>query len=230
MGENIQRIFEDDVRDKKRTGTGVFSRASRRGYVGKMRTPYDGVKYKAKKEYMGNGKVVTYNMFEEQIVELDTFENFDKARQKELLELYREKFTTEEIKKTWRMNTYAFYNLLKKLGIQVKPIGTLTEAGKEKKRVAMAKAREAKLLKQRERQEDIFDIEDSIINEPEVAVTVEQKVVPKANIVTISNGLSIMLEGEYEGKIFGEKVRKLLALLEDDSSMYKIKLEIVESA
>lgn len=62
---NIEALLFKDTLDKKRTARGAFNRASRRkGFKGGVLTPVDYLKGKEKREYMNNGKVVTYYMVE----------------------------------------------------------------------------------------------------------------------------------------------------------------------
>lgn len=61
MPENITRLFNDEIRDKKRTAMGVRGIVTNR-YVHTLRTPMTMLTGKEKREYMKAGKVVTYNM------------------------------------------------------------------------------------------------------------------------------------------------------------------------
>ena len=49
-----ERLFNDEVRDKKRTASGVHHKAGKNGYVGKMRFPSDIMNKKEKRKYKGN--------------------------------------------------------------------------------------------------------------------------------------------------------------------------------
>ena len=60
---NIEKIFMDDIRQKKRTARGVYGRASRRGYIkGGVKTQWDYMTRKEKNKL--NGDVKVYNMYE----------------------------------------------------------------------------------------------------------------------------------------------------------------------
>ena len=59
MSENITKIFYQEAQDKKRTGRGIYNRASRTG-KGKGYMPVDLLSGKAKEEYMGNSEVTRY--------------------------------------------------------------------------------------------------------------------------------------------------------------------------
>ena len=74
---DIQRIFYEDSRVKKRIGIGVHSRASRLGYIrGGMKTASDFLTARERKQL--NGEVRSYNMYEE-------FKNLDNCNLDEIL-------------------------------------------------------------------------------------------------------------------------------------------------
>lgn len=59
MSENITKIFYQESLDKKRTGRGIYNRASRTG-KGNGYMPHELLTGKAKEEYMGNSEVIRY--------------------------------------------------------------------------------------------------------------------------------------------------------------------------
>lgn len=68
----IERMFYEDVRDKKVTARGIHNRALRKkGFRGGVRFPSDSLSTKEKKQL--NGKVVTYNLFYEGIPPYEDF-------------------------------------------------------------------------------------------------------------------------------------------------------------
>lgn len=52
----IERMLQDEIRDKKKTASGIHSRKGSRGYVGKMLTPVDFMSRKEKREYQKTAK------------------------------------------------------------------------------------------------------------------------------------------------------------------------------
>ena len=53
MAENIERIFQDDIRDKRKAGSGAFhmrGKGVRHGFNGALRTPSFFMKTKEKKK------------------------------------------------------------------------------------------------------------------------------------------------------------------------------------
>ncbi len=63
MAENITKIFHQEVYEKKRTGRGVYGRASRsKGFKGSVKFPADLLKKKEKKDYTKPSEVKIFNM------------------------------------------------------------------------------------------------------------------------------------------------------------------------
>lgn len=65
FGENIEKIFYNDVSEKKKAARGVYAMTGKRGYVGKMITPVDYMTRKEKKEYIKGGEIMTTNFYED---------------------------------------------------------------------------------------------------------------------------------------------------------------------
>jgi hypothetical protein len=60
----IEKEFYADIKDKKRTGAGIFSCKGKRGDVGKMLLPSDIMSRKDKYNHRKAGKCVTTNMYD----------------------------------------------------------------------------------------------------------------------------------------------------------------------
>jgi hypothetical protein len=111
---DVERLLREDARDKKRTGNGVFSRASRRGYTGAIRTTVDYLKGKEKKQYMGNGEVKMYNIY-------DDINNIPSAREimkmdfetaKKILEQARARHNVKDLRDHWKISSKVMYSEL----------------------------------------------------------------------------------------------------------------------
>jgi hypothetical protein len=113
----IKKIFQEDVKEKKRASTGVFHRASRRGYIGSMRTAYSLLKGKDRRKYMGNGKVEIKYM-SDLILPLEEFKKLSPEQMKERFNEWKEKFSDEEIQKAWNISNRGYYFIvLSRLGL-----------------------------------------------------------------------------------------------------------------
>jgi predicted DNA-binding protein YlxM (UPF0122 family) len=115
----IEKLFNQDVRDKKVTARGVHGQASKRGFVGKVYTPSDFLDGRSKKGriYRGTGKVEVWNMYE-QIIPFEKFQELDDEKQKEILTKYQDKYTVDEICDAWGLkNQYHYYKIAKGLNL-----------------------------------------------------------------------------------------------------------------
>ncbi|KDN91166.1 hypothetical protein MF621_004119 (plasmid) [Bacillus velezensis] len=114
---HIKRMFNEEVREKKRTGSGIFSRVStRKGGSNKaLRTPYYYMSAKEKKEL--NGEAVTiYNM-----KEIIYYKDFLKRSQKDQIDLmtyWRRIYTVNDITKGMNISKGLYYKVIKQLGLQ----------------------------------------------------------------------------------------------------------------
>ena len=88
-----ERMFHDDIQDKKRAGRGVFSRVGKgvKHTIRGVKTPYDFMSTKERKKL--NSEVREFNMYEN-ILTREEFETKDRETQRAMLikwrELYRE--------------------------------------------------------------------------------------------------------------------------------------------
>lgn len=118
-----EQEFYNDVRDKKRTATGVYHRASRRGYVGAVKTQSDFLTAKEKKKL--NGMVKVYNMYDK----YSDVNNLPKKREfmqmskenptelKKILEVARKHNSTAAIFKAVGISNGTLYNVYDRVGI-----------------------------------------------------------------------------------------------------------------
>ncbi|MCR6108699.1 hypothetical protein HXA34_20595 [Salipaludibacillus agaradhaerens] len=117
---NFNKMFNDDVRHKKRTASGIYSRKGSRGYVGTMHTPSDYLRGKEKKLYQNTSKVVVTNMYDK-IMSFEEFEKLSESERRQTLQEYRKRHTNKKIMSNWGLTTYEFYGrLLKDLDISAK--------------------------------------------------------------------------------------------------------------
>lgn len=119
---DFHKEFEKEVRDKKRTASGVHSKTGKRGYVGKMMLTSDLLKGKAKRDYQGTGKVVQWNMYEQILRKFD-FEARSEEDQKAMLTYWREHYRTADIAKEMGISSNTLTKYVKQLGVPMKQRG-----------------------------------------------------------------------------------------------------------
>jgi hypothetical protein len=114
----IEKMFLDDVRNKKRTASGVHHKTGKRGYTGKILFPTDFMTRKEKYNTRKAGKVVITNMYDN-IMNYTEFKQLPLEEQKKTMLEYRKKHTNESIRKQWNLSTYEYFTKLlkKELGI-----------------------------------------------------------------------------------------------------------------
>lgn len=96
MDKNIKRVYEEELRDKKRAANGVHSLKGKRGLVGSVKTPADLLKGKAKREYEGTSKVVISSVYEH-FIPIKEFKKLTKRERTLYLYEWRKKHTAKEI-------------------------------------------------------------------------------------------------------------------------------------
>ncbi|MED3440312.1 hypothetical protein P4393_12675 [Bacillus subtilis] len=114
---HIERMFNEEVREKKRAGSGIFSRVStRRGGSNKaLRTPYYYMSAKEKKDL--NGEAVTiYNMRE--IIHYNDFLKKSRKDQIELMTYWRKVYTVTDITNGMGISKELFYRTIEQLGLK----------------------------------------------------------------------------------------------------------------
>ena len=118
---DIEKLFNEDVREKKKLARNAAARASRsKGFKGGVRTPYDFMSPKERREYAGNSPVITYNLY-------------DKGGNKEVLNMTpdeRREYILKRLEEGMSKNAIA-----KELGVSTyyvnKWLGTTTKKGKD---------------------------------------------------------------------------------------------------
>ncbi|MFI8671855.1 hypothetical protein ACIGIJ_18550 [Bacillus paranthracis] len=113
--EDVERLFREEIRNKKRVGSNIFSRVSTRkgGSNQALRTPYLYMTRKERKNL--NGEVRVYNMSD--IISYDEFINKSEKEQRELLVFWRKNFKTKEIIEGMGVSKNPIYKLLDKYDI-----------------------------------------------------------------------------------------------------------------
>lgn len=123
MKEDIERIFITDVIEKKKSGRGIFNRASRKGYIkGGVKTPSDFLTRKEIKKL--NGEVVISNMYSEydKIENCNLNEILSKSENeiKGILSYIKNNHTGNKISKQFGVSIGKLYSVYEKYGVYKK--------------------------------------------------------------------------------------------------------------
>lgn len=170
----IEREFNLEIRDKKRTASGVHHKTGKRGYTGVVQFPHNLLRGKEKREYTKPGKVVAYNMFSSLMTYME-LKTHPEDRQKEILTKWRETYKAKEIQEALGMDHNGYYDLLYDLGVLERPASAKPKKNTGVKRVKpdaqeqdIMKFQDLKLLP-KEKQLEILDKYNENYNLPSVA-------------------------------------------------------------
>lgn len=120
----IEKLFIDDSREKKRTGANISKRASRKGYCrGGVKFPSDFLSAKERKKL--SGEVRIYNMYDKyenatKDTKLDykEFKFLDQEEQRKIFEILRGKFKNQEVAELFGASKTTIYEHMKKVGVE----------------------------------------------------------------------------------------------------------------
>jgi transposase len=195
---NFEKEFYQDIREKKRVGTGIYSRAGKRGYVGKILFSYDLMSRKERREYMKPSKVEVYNMFDT-IIPYNDFKLLDKEQRIKYLQEYTKRFTAKEIAEAWGVKPDTVYNYFYRYKI---PVVKKARGGGPRKRVTETKPAE------------MVSVVNTVTERPKI-------------MVELGEGFSVQLNGEFDAETLQRRLEKLAFLLEEGKK-YSIKLVLNE--
>ncbi|MEW4131965.1 hypothetical protein [Bacillus thuringiensis] len=237
MNSDIGKMLQSEIRDKKRTASGIHHKTGKRGYTGVIRFPHEMLKGKAKKDYKGTGKVVKYNMFDT-IMKYTDFRKLPVEKQKHLLVGYRIKHTNKKIMESWSLNNAQYYDkLLPELDIK-KSEGRGRRKGVTNKKDANSDTvnalNEVKSDYVIEQQTTVKPIIESTSKPTEAIVSAVatknqgENTFVTNEIVFKEDGLHLNLNGTYTPQQLVRKLEKLAILLDGEENDFKISLSINE--
>jgi len=115
MGE-IEKLFFQDIAQKKQAGVGIYKKTGTRGHVGSVRTPYDFMTNQEKRKL--NGKVVISSVYDT-IMSLKEFKKLDQEERTKTLKayLFEKEFSRKQIAETWGISNSTLYHYINKAGL-----------------------------------------------------------------------------------------------------------------
>lgn len=218
MAENIERIFNDDIREKRKAGSGSFHKRGKgvkHGLSGALKTPFHYMKAKEKRAL--DGEVETYNMYET-ILTREEFELKDQETQKHMLTRWREIYPNQKIMDEMardgsrKFNTQSFADLVNGLGCPPKIRGG-SEPKKYKQRQAKAKS------------VAIEQNKDEVILNNQIQETVKQD-----PIKILADGLHLEYNGDYTAEQLSKIFTKLQLLTDGEDNKFCLSISLSERA
>jgi hypothetical protein len=203
------KLFLDDVRDKKRTASGVHSKTGKRGYVGKMRFPSDIMSRKDKMKHRRAGKVMTTNIFDT-ILPIDEFKELETHEKKNRMQYWRANNTIKEIQKQMGISNYDYYLIIDELELP-------------KNRVTSNKAKRQGTKKTPKAQKEAAV---AIQEQPEAPAKESQEVVQEV----IVNGLNVIFNGTYSAEKIERQLTKLMLLLDGEEEDFYVELKLMQKS
>jgi hypothetical protein len=211
---STESLFNQDIRDKKRTASGTRSKTGLRGYVGTMRMPCDLMSSKEKRQYRKCGKVVRYNMYET-IMPFDEFKQLPKEEQSTVLQKLRERHKNKEIQRVWEVNSQTYYSLVNKLGLPTR--------NQTSKTLPIPSATKLSDLRPSpdvipEPTPDMTKLMESMIEE----------FFKKQQTQVVPSGFSTSIDGEYDSYDLAKKLESLAVMLRSEDTKYRVTLTVQE--
>jgi hypothetical protein len=200
----IEKMFHDEVRQKKKTASGVHHKTGRNGYVGTMRFPSDIMSRKEKSKYRKAGKVVTTNIYDE-ILPIDQFENLERYEQKNRLAYWRNENTLDELLEHMNVSKVKYYSIVKSLGLPPAP-RKRNKQGKTKTPEKSIAIREKQVVQ-------------------DVPKVVQEQ--PKAQEILV-DGLNLVFMGTYNAEQIQKQLTKISLLVEDETDEYYFEVRLMQ--
>ena len=206
-----EQSFYDDVREKKRTASGIHHKTGSRGYVGKMRFPTDIMSRKDKYNHRKAGKVMISNLMDE-ILTIEEFEKLETYEQRRFLEYWRSKYSNTEITDKMGIWNNKYYKIVAELELPKAP-----RINKNSNRKAVSKV--------------------STANDPKAAIAVAEKPIeaeapvkqteaPAQEIIV--NGLHLVYNGTFTPEQIIKQLTKFELLLDGEPDEFYIELKLVQ--
>jgi hypothetical protein len=202
------KLFHNEVRDKKKTASGVHHKTGKNGYVGTMRFPSDIMSRSEKMRYRRSSKVMISNMYD-QIIPIEDFEKLETHEQRNMLAYWRNVYSNKEITEGMGIWNNKYYKIVAELGLPKAPRINSTE---KKPRKAKAAAK--------------VEVETSAAV-PAPKEEIQQPIVQQPQEIIV-DGLHLIFNGTYKAEQIQMKLNKFYALLDDEEDDFYIEMKIVQ--
>ena len=115
----IEKTWNEEVREKKRTASGVHGKKGKRGYVGTMRTPVDLMADpKERRAYEGTTPVRASIHPTDDFITYEEFKKLSRQAKTMLLYKLRSKFSTKALSGAWGISENTIYYYYRAYGIK----------------------------------------------------------------------------------------------------------------
>lgn len=223
---DAERLFNEEVRDKKKTASGVHHKTGKNGYVGKMRFPSDIMSRKEKRKYKGNSKVSISNLYDE-IISIEKFEKLEEYEQRNMLAYWRNTYSNKTITDGMGIWNAKYYRIVADLGLpKAKRVDASTEKKPRKATVTTKTASKEPAIQSA--------IQSSLMNFEAAppAPAPAPIAAPPAPVVQeiMADGLHFSFIGTYDAERIQKQLSKFDLLLEDEEDDFYIEMRIMQKA
>jgi hypothetical protein len=206
---DIGKLFNDEVRDKKRTASGVHSKTGKRGYTGKIMFASDLLRGKEKRDYIKSSKVEVFNVYDT-ILGYQDFLLLDNEERVKHLEEYTKRFTVNELAEAWGVTYKNAYQQFTRAKVSIVKKAPRGQHGGRRKATT-------NVVEPKQEQESL-----------PIPPTAEQKVI-EVPVPVKPNGFSFTYNGEYTAEQISNKLEKIGLLLSDEEGQrYKVEITVSE--
>ena len=203
-----ERMFQEEIREKKKIGRGVFSRRGKgvKHTIRGIKTPYDFLTTKEKNKL--NSEVRKSNMYEE-IIKLEDFVKYDERIQRNMFIKWRELYSNQEIMTQMEVRgNNAFQKIIKQLDIPLKQTRIPKQAKTTVKKNQQSSKGETSIKE--------------VTQQPQPVQQVQQLV------KIIINGLHLEYNGIFDPNQLSKIFTKLQLLTDGEESDYYLTLTLTE--
>jgi hypothetical protein len=220
----VERIFNDDIREKRKAGSGSFHKRGKgvkHGMSGALRTPSYYMSTKEKKKL--NGEVKVSYMYET-LVPFKEFDLKDRETQKAMLTRWREIYDNASIRMELGISNKAFYDLVADLGI---PKKTRVDSEDSKRKPKQAKVKLPPKKSLMDTMEFLGAEREVLEVKKEVAKEVEK--VEKENApVLVSTGMQLTYNKIYGEEELNNIFTKCQIMVEGENKKFQLTLSLTE--
>lgn len=213
---DIEKMFIDECREKKRTASGVYHRASRRGYIkGGVKTQVDFLRGKERKEYIKGGPIKIMNAYDkiEGIPSIKELEEMEFEVAKNIVKIARKNFSAKTLKTYWNISSYTLYKIIfKKYEIEVAQSNRNINANNK--------------TSEKVKNSSIEEVPNKNIKTLENVGT-EKYILENKVVQEEFSGFNLKFAGKFESDFISDRVLAFLSTM-SEGKKYNIKFELEE--
>ena len=212
---NIEKMFFDEIRDKKKTASGVHHKTGKNGYVGTMRFPSDIMNRSEKMKYKKAGKVVTTNIFDE-ILPIDEFEQLETYEKRNRLQYWRNEKPNKEILQGMGISNKRYYDIVSELELPKAP-----RIKSDQSKIKSNQSRKGTVTKKITEQVPAVQKVIDVVEPPKEETKVQEVIV---------NGLNVIFTGTFSAEKIEKQLTKFMLLLDSEEDDFYIEFRLMQKA